>query len=296
MTAGFAARTWARNAEWRDELTLASADVETSPRSFKLHRLLATVLFSADPAHGNIDRVVEEIERSMAIVDPLPDVENAPETYYLAGAAYLAKGDRLHTAGAAGAETVYRRAGEVLERCIRIDEAHERQREARGGKLQPGEMARTKADAYRLLAGAHERLGETDAALGAAEEAERLAPQDPQMYNLVAGLLLAREQGNEAAVALMEGILITSDAGLRSNLVRLYGSSTDPENCTLSAGANGPAINPRCQIVADHVCAAAPGVLRALIEMGRREEAMGKKRMFLSEYRCAPGPLGAVLP
>ena len=74
MTAGFAVRTWARNAEWRDELTLASADVETSPRSFKLHRLLAMAMFAADPSHANIDRVVEEIDRSLAIVDPLPDL------------------------------------------------------------------------------------------------------------------------------------------------------------------------------------------------------------------------------
>jgi hypothetical protein len=97
MTAGFAVRTWARNAEWRDELTLASADVKTSPRSFKLHRLMATTMFAADPSHANIDRVVDEIEKSLAILNPLPDRWNAPETYQFAGAAYLVKGDRLQT-------------------------------------------------------------------------------------------------------------------------------------------------------------------------------------------------------
>ena len=123
-----------------------------------------------------------------------------------------------------------------------------------------------------------------------------MAPQDPRMYNLVADLLLMRDQGNEAAVVLTEGMLITSDPGLRANLVRLYGSSTDPANCTLVCGPNGPAINPRCQIVVDHVCAAAPEVLKALNDTGRRQEAIEKKQMFMSEYRCAPGPLNEVLP
>jgi len=296
MTAAFAVRTWARNAEWRDELTLASADVETSPRSFKLHRLMATTLFAADPSHANIDQVVEAIDKSLAIVDPLPDLQNAPETYYFAGAAYLAKGDRLQTAGAAGAETAYRRARELLERCIQINKAYERQTEARYGKPAPGVVGRIKPDAYRLLADAHQRLGDVNAALRAAHEAQRMAPRDPVMYNQVADLLLMREQGNEAAVVLTEGMLITSDPGLRSNLVRLYGTSTDPANCTLVPGPNGPAINPRCQIVRDHMCAAAPDVLMALNDLGRRQEAMQKKQLFLSEYECAPGPLNQVFP
>ena len=123
-----------------------------------------------------------------------------------------------------------------------------------------------------------------------------MAPQDPRMYNQLADVFLMREQGDKAAVALMEGMLITSDLGLRSNLVRLYGSSTDPANCTLVPGPNGPGINPRCRIVMDHICAAAPDVLATLVDTGRRQEAMQKKQAFIGEYQCAPGPLNAVLP
>jgi hypothetical protein len=94
----------------------------------------------------------------------------------------------------------------------------------------------------------------------------------------------------------MEGMLITSDLGLRSQLVRLYGSSTDPGNCTLVFDANGPAINPRCQTVRDHLCATAPDVLTALVYLGRRQDAIEKKQAFISEYQCAPGPLHKVLP
>jgi tetratricopeptide (TPR) repeat protein len=296
MTAAFAARTWARNAEWSDELTLARADVRTNPRSYKLHRLMATSMFAADPSHANIDRVVEEIDKSLAILAPLPELESAPEIYDFAGAAYLAKGDRLRTVGAGGAEAAYRRSRELLERCIHIIQAGEQDRAARYGKLRLGEVARAEPEAYWLLSNVHQRLGDMDSALRTAREAQRMAPQDPRTYSQIAGLLLIRNQGDDAAVVLTEGMLVTSDQRLQSYLVRLYRSSTDPANCTLVPDPNGQMINPRCQIVLDHTCAAAPDVLRALIDMGRRQEAMQKKQMFMTQYQCAPGPLNDLLP
>jgi len=123
-----------------------------------------------------------------------------------------------------------------------------------------------------------------------------MAPWDSRMYRQIADLFLMRQQGDEAAVMLIEGMLITSDASLRSDLVRLYGSSTDPANCTLIPDANGLAINPRCQIVRDHVCTAAPRVLAALIDTGKRQEAIQMKLIFVIDYQCASGPLNAVLP
>jgi tetratricopeptide (TPR) repeat protein len=296
MTASFALRTWGRNTEWRDEVTLASTDVQTSPHSFKLHLLLATAMFSADPLHANIDRVVEETDKSLAILNGLSDLRIAPETYYFAGVAYFVKGDRFQTAGAGDAQTAYRRSRELLERCIQLNNAHERQRETTYGKPAPGVVARTKPDAYLQLSMAYQRLGDMAGAIRAAHEAQRLAPQDFRMYRQMADLFLMRQQGDEAAVALIEGMLITSDPSLRSDLVRLYGSSTDPANCTLLPDPNGPAINQQCPIVRDHMCAAAPDVLMALIYMGRRQEALETKQAFMSDYQCAPGPLNEVLP
>jgi len=296
MIGGFAMRTYARNAEWRDELTLASADLRTSPRSFKLHQLMATALAAADPSLANIDRAVEEIDKSLAILDPLPDLHNAPGTYQIAGAAYLTKGDRLQAAGAPGAETAYRRACELLSKCIQTDQANERQREAKYGKPAPEVVARSEPEAYLLLSSAYQRLGDMDGALRAAHQAQRLAPQNPRTYGRLADLLLMRDQGEEAAVALMEGGMLTADTDLRAYLVRLYASSADPANCTLVRSPSGPVINPQCQIVRDHVCAAAPEVLRALIDLNRRQAASQDKQTFITNYQCAPGPLDQVFP
>ena len=278
------------------ERGLARADLRTSPRSFKLHRLIAMTMFDADTAHATIDRIVEEIETSLTILDSLPDLRNSPETYRAAGAVYLAKGDRLQASGTGNAEAAYRSARAVLEKCIQITKASALQREAAHGKRPPGVGSRTEPEAYRLLSMVQQRLGDMSGALRTAREAQAMAPWDPMMYGQIGDLLLMRQQGDEAAVAFIEGMLITSDPSLQADLVGLYSSSTAPANCTLVPGPQGPSINPQCPIVRAHMCAAAPHVLTALVGMGRRQEALENKQIFLSDFHCEPGPLIKALP
>jgi hypothetical protein len=68
-----------RNLDWKDDQTMATASVHPSPGSFKFHRLLATVLFQSDRNYSNIDRVIAEATRGLAILGTLPndlDVSN----------------------------------------------------------------------------------------------------------------------------------------------------------------------------------------------------------------------------
>jgi hypothetical protein len=58
----YAVRTIARNPAWDDDLSLASADLPNSQRSFRLHYMLARALFDRTPL-GNIDRVIAEQKR-----------------------------------------------------------------------------------------------------------------------------------------------------------------------------------------------------------------------------------------
>jgi hypothetical protein len=53
VAAAFAIRTWARNLDWRDDLTMATAAVRTAPKSFKTHYLLSQALYESDPAIPN---------------------------------------------------------------------------------------------------------------------------------------------------------------------------------------------------------------------------------------------------
>jgi hypothetical protein len=70
ITVAFGVRTWARNRDWRDNVALFSAAVQTSPLSFKTHTGLGQALH-AD--HADLDAVLLENERSVAILDHLPD-------------------------------------------------------------------------------------------------------------------------------------------------------------------------------------------------------------------------------
>jgi hypothetical protein len=93
VTALFAARTLVRNLDWQNDLTLASSTVRVSPNSFKAHKLMAGAFSAAHDSHANIDRVIEEADRSVAILDPVPDFRNNAPAFRAAAGYYLLKGD-----------------------------------------------------------------------------------------------------------------------------------------------------------------------------------------------------------
>src|SRR5213079_3352570 len=84
------ARTVARNADWKSDLTLATSAVQVSPGSYKTHKLLANALFESQ---APVDQVLAEAERSLAILTPLPDLRNNADTWLRAAKWHLSKND-----------------------------------------------------------------------------------------------------------------------------------------------------------------------------------------------------------
>lgn len=285
-TAALAARTWARNADWKDDMSMATASVRTSPRSFKTHDLLANVLFAADPSHTNIDRVIEESEKSLAILDALPDNRNQPDPYLFAGTCYMYKG-------------AYRKAIAALLKFLAVEKAVFAEFK---GKVDPGRVdganARDlrQAGAYLLLSTAYLRTGDTSQAADAAGHARALNPLSAQVYLQIAEIASSTGRMDEAAVSLVEGAFVTSDRSVRQALVELYEKAMDPRSCVLVAGPNGRAINPGCGIVHAHVCAASTYTVKTLAAGEQRELARTRKRMFIEQFGCPKGPLDEVLP
>ncbi len=74
ITTAFGVRTWARNRDWRDNYSLWSAAVRTAPLSFKTrwHRRLGQQQLLIR-WHDDLDAALLENERSLAILDNLPD-------------------------------------------------------------------------------------------------------------------------------------------------------------------------------------------------------------------------------
>ena len=173
VVAAFAARTWTRNPDWQNDVTLWTSAVHVTPASAKAHRALAEALYDSDPAHANIDQVIAEAERSVALLAPLPDSLNSFQSYRQAGAYYLDKAAVLIRHGSNGglstsneARRAYQRSLELLTRCLAIATA--------GSAQVPGASTSPAADTYRLLAAAHLGLDESREALDAATRARTL--------------------------------------------------------------------------------------------------------------------------
>jgi tetratricopeptide (TPR) repeat protein len=250
-------------------MSMASSLVRTSPQSFKTHDLLANVLFASDPSHANIDRVIEESEKSRAILEPLPDGRQPADPYRFAANCYMIRG-------------AYRKAIAVLLRYIAVEAA-----------IDP---ARSQADAYLLLATAYSSSGETDKAQDAAARARGIDPLSPQLYRQMADTAVSAGKMDDAAVALIEGAFVTSDKTLRQDLVELYRRAMDPGSCVLTQGPSGPAINPACAAVHAHVCAASAYVVRTLAAAEQRDLAQTRKTMFIQQFGCPRGPLDEAWP
>lgn len=298
LVCGFAARTWARNADWHNELSLARASVESSPASFKAHQMLAEALYAADTAHRNLPPMLAEAEKSLAILKNVPDGDNTAEIYRFAGDCYITRGDQLGAEPAEAAES-YWRALAVLQRGAAILEAYRARQLAQlraEGKSERLIATTPNDDIYRLLAAAYYRIGNGDKAFDAAIESRKRDPLNPAVYSQLGHILFAAHQPADAAAALMEGMLVTSDMGLRQQLVELYRTAVDPQGCAVTAGPYGPAINPQCPIVHRNLCDAGLDAIRIRLETGYPEIAAELKKSFLQDYACPAGPLNQVLP
>jgi protein O-mannosyl-transferase len=198
----FAVRTWARNLDWQSELTIATADVRVSPNSFKLHRLLAQSLFDSDPSHSNIDQVIAEIEKSLALLDSLPDASRPPDVYRLAGYYDLVKSRQP---GARENAALYQEAIGDLRRSISIGRVADPQ-------------------AYLLLSVAYLESGNPEPALQAAMRARALDPLNAQIYRQFSAIYYA--QGNRpeaAAAAALEDSITASQRGKWQETAELSG-------------------------------------------------------------------------
>jgi tetratricopeptide (TPR) repeat protein len=272
LIAGLTARTWARNSDWKDDLSIAAASVRTSPRSYKAHDMLANALWASDPSHGNLDRVIEESEKTRAILEPLPDRDKPPHPYLFAATCYATRKD-------------YGKAISLLREFVTVEAAS------------PGRLNDLRqAYGYLTLSSLYLTTGDVGKASDAAERSRALDPMEPKIYLQMAELALKEKRMDDAFVRLTEGEFVTGDTNLRQALMDLYRRAIDPRSCVLTPGPDGPEMNPACDIVHAHVCAASAYVVRTLATEDQRDVALTRKKMFVEQFGCPKGPLDAALP
>ena len=258
IAGGFAIRTWIRNFDWADDKTMAVAGVQAAPRSFKFHRLLAAELIAGEASHREAARAAAEADRSVAILAGLPDELDTAGPWNLAAVCHRVKGDTL---AGGDARVEYDEAAKLALRSIAIDAASRAAYARQHGITSP--VPSSAAEGYRTLASIYLRLGRPPQALEAAQQAQSIDPANSGAYEEMAGAYLAQERGEDAAVALAQGMLATGDRKLFAGLLKLYRSGLDSKGCAAAAGLHGPVLNPHCEIVLRDLCEAAARLRRA---------------------------------
>jgi tetratricopeptide (TPR) repeat protein len=154
VCAALALRTYTRNADWTTDLTLWSAAAQVSPESYKAHVNYAS--FLAGSKGENLDAALPEIDRSLAILGPLPDVQNSARTWASAGFCYRVKGDR----SGAAARPWYEKARDTLLRATRIDQARADLTRSAAAAIGRAPSVSITDIAYLELARVYRRLGD----------------------------------------------------------------------------------------------------------------------------------------
>ena len=280
LIAACGARTWARNPDWTDDVTLWRSAVRSAPASAKAHRALAEALYDADATHQNIDAVIAEADRSVALLERLPDEQNTFQAFRQGGAYYLDKAN-----AAAGRDEhdpdlkrLYSRALNLLDRAVVIAQA--------GASRLPGASTEPEADAERLRAAAILGMENPSLALVAANRSRTLQPLNPLAYHLAAASLLEMNRPEEAAMLLLTGSIVSGDAALGREAMTLYSAGLDPDGCAIAGSGASAALNPRCAIVARHSCIASAAAYQIFEKSRQVQRAEQVKAAAVASLGC----------
>ncbi|HEY4839765.1 MAG TPA: DUF1736 domain-containing protein [Candidatus Acidoferrales bacterium] len=296
IVASFGLRTWIRNSDWHDDLSVAKASVHSAPNSFNSHLRMATALSDSDPTRSNISQVIEEYEKSVAILDRLPDSKNVVVVYSQAGREYDDKGDRLIQKGAEGKQIVppestraYQRALELLTRGEAIDKASAavyRQQLRDSGR--DSTIPVGSPELYKQLAITYMRLGDPQKAYDAASYGKQLDPSMAEVYTIMGQVLALQGRSGQAAQAFMEGLLASGQQRLMIPLSILYKSGLDPEGCSIQQSPNGMLFNPQCAPVHKDFCYASVDLVDLYRRNAHEDLANELRSKAIEQFGCSP--------
>jgi tetratricopeptide (TPR) repeat protein len=270
MCLALAARTWARNADWFDDRTLWASAVQVCPYSYKTHQNLA-MLALAQP-QPDYPTATREVERALAILDPLPDGRSMPGVYATAGQCHRARGD-------------LGRALQVLLRGRNIDHAWNaafQERNRLDGKTVT--IVGT-PPLYLELGRVYLDLGQPERALETFREGRSIDPQ-PAFFEEMSRAYSGMRQPGAAAISLLEGLAVYAGrSDLVNQLTQLY-QATAPESCALNRAAAGVTVNLNCPLVHDELCTASHNMVEMFTGMRDPSSSGAIAQNAAQNYGC----------
>jgi hypothetical protein len=168
-------RSYQRNFDWENDVKLWTQAVQVCPNSFKTHKSLAYALYERDqnrnpPAFPDIDRIIQEGERTRAVVEeyPLSPLYRASIVYLHLGAYYRIKGDLLLQSDPDTARSWYQKSADSLNNAVVSDHAFNEdnhQKELARGRLPDQIPDIGNQEIYANLGLVYMRLGQHQDAL-----------------------------------------------------------------------------------------------------------------------------------
>ena len=287
----FATRTFARNLDWHDDLSLWTSAVETSPASYKAHMARASAL--DQPIGAHIDATIEEIEKALAIVQSLPDDRKNPAAYIDAASYYGQKGETLAIkkpdgvlAATPESANWYRKALDSLLRAKSIEAVNIQQ--DRRWNLSHGKPSKDVYwyELYLELGAVYLRLDRPQDALAALEFGVRVRPV-AEFFEKISSAYSALGDTHRAAIALIESLTLdTSDAQVASRLVALY-RQIDPQGCSVRGPIGNAGLNMECPLVHADLCSASQNLAAIYREIGMETAAVHTSRSAVRDLGCS---------
>jgi len=283
-------RTFARNVDWRDSLSIWRSAVEVCPGSFKTQKSYAKAFYDAGL---DVDYVIGIAERARAIIEakPLTLAQQSYGVYADLGYYHVDKAERLTGSPLMAGVTAqsYRRAVEFLDHAAAIEDAVSRELAVKLARQNrsPSEISHMgDFHIYGNLGLANLRLGNFEKSIAAYAHMQKLEPGNAKGY-LGASLAQAGLGRNEEAnVLILEALLLgNNDEGIWREAFNFYAARYPGENAVV-INAGRPQLNVQSPLVRRHLCEAYRQLARAYRDAGMEVQAGQIEEMARKEQVC----------
>jgi len=280
----FAARTYNRNSDWDDEQRFWESVTESAPNSYKGHIGLASKLPLVRRADR--ERAAAEIARTFAILDPLPDAQNAPLAYRMAGSIYRRMGDEvaMHRAEPDGTQPGewYQKSLAALFRSQAMELARDqafRDLNAKRGTPRPTFLP---ADLYFEIGRTYLRNAQQLQALSFYERGRDLGT-NADLLEDEGGTFESFGDYRKAAQRYIEALEVDSKRNdLTPKIAEMY-KKAEPNGCGVAPGGG---LNIQCPMVHEDICSAARNVEDTFTRHGQPEDAAEVRRLAIIDLGC----------
>jgi tetratricopeptide (TPR) repeat protein len=278
---GFATRTLVRNFDWTDDVTLWTAASRASPASFKVHDSLVQQRLLANPP--DLNAAAAEADRSLAILDRLPDELDAVQPYVNAAKAYRQVGDSQ--TDPSQKQNWYRKALGAALRGERIDRLSQERIQAlnAGRRVLSGS-----APLYQELGSIWLRLNDPQKALEAFDRS-RFFSATPESFASRAEAYATLHDQRQAVIALFEALVYDPLWTQFAPLIVDQYKNHEPQSCALRDSGSGASLDLSCPLVHDEICAAARNVQRLYLSHTQTAKAGATAASAVQGLGCPAG-------